>query len=163
MHRGLRLAGHDRVIRFVAATWCIAQVCMAASGPSHSGVAYDAFEACARGQHAKAFCEPFKLNLQASFAIQAYGQDPGFALACAWCSKMHILFDQWSAEGSEAMRADEILALDEAAAVLCDLCLCGSLGFRTRVGRLQVYEATDIKIQTQYSFQSDAEPYSQHP
>lgn len=66
-----------------------------------SGVAYDAFDASARGQDAKQFCAEFKLNRVASFPIWVLGEENAYILANAWCHKMQWLYDKIVAEGHE--------------------------------------------------------------
>ena len=65
------------------------------------GVAYDAFDASARGQDAKQFCAEFNVNRIASFAISTLGEESGLILAIAWCHKMQWLYEKLVAEGRE--------------------------------------------------------------
>ena len=104
----------------------------------HKGVAYDSFEASARGLFVRQWCSDWHLNREASFAIGVYGEEGGFTLCTAWCHKMQWLFNRSLASGHEDVDfSAAVLTTYEEPAAVAELYRVGGGRVRMRIDSLR--------------------------
>jgi hypothetical protein len=76
---------------------------------AHVGVIYDAFRGHAHRGEAEALCERYHLQRSFRCSVRSVPEEISHLLCSSWCSKRHVFFDKYRAEGDAVDYSDRAL------------------------------------------------------